>query len=633
MTLCSLKLLPITYLLLVIAATCLIQVAGASSWAFAVTLKSKIVFFDEHWNELTSAAHKFTTMSALAFDESQEFLYFSDQLHQNESIFSLKVPTNKDPDLIESVVQRSKNETVRGIAYDPLNRNLYWTDSQRRKIFFLTIEDTTAGTKGQMSQEPQVLIDFANENSTLDGLAVDFCGRKLYWTNSNHKNATVERIGLDGTSREVIVGSNLFMPHGIFVDQLSNRIYWVDDLDGHFFAIESAQLDGSDRRLLYKGINNMPWNLVVTKDAIYWTDLQHNAVWTYDLHESDANTTLNKPRKVLSFPEQAQGIVARLGFYQNMRNDPDCAGVVRKVEARLKQPMATRSPVDRQVLQLQQEHCLNGGSYVVDKDICICDIGYKGVRCESSECHNFCVHGTCEISAAGFAKCYCQKGFYGERCQLDKCSSYCLNEGVCIVDSTGDPNCECRDNFGGQRCEHNSTEICALFCRILKYEPETNVPFGCHDICEELTLRTENGIDTYAIPRFQQLELCRSPDTWRSSLILLFGGGVVACLALIALIVHGLRRIYKPARPRIKKTFVVRKQARTNSSSDTPLTNRPLATEQCEITIENCCNMNICETPCFDPKLVEQTLSSRDNKVRVKEDKKILIHNMEDDLY
>lgn len=44
-------------------------------------------------------------------------------------------------------------------------------------------------------------------------------------------------------------------------------------------------------------------------------------------------------------------------------------------------------------------------------------------------------------------------------------------------------------------------------------------------------------------------------------------------------------------RPRIKKRIVVNK-------SITPLTNRPpqQQNQQCEITIENCCNMNICET-------------------------------------
>lgn len=43
-------------------------------------------------------------------------------------------------------------------------------------------------------------------------------------------------------------------------------------------------------------------------------------------------------------------------------------------------------------------------------------------------------------------------------------------------------------------------------------------------------------------------------------------------------------------RPRIKKRIIVNKNV-------TPLTYRPQPTsEQCEITIENCCNMNVCET-------------------------------------
>lgn len=83
---------------------------------------------------------------------------------------------------------------------------------------------------------------------------------------------------------------------------------------------------------------------------------------------------------------------------------------------------------------------------------------------------------------------------------------------------------------------------------------------------------------------------------WTGSVIIVLVTGIVMSLFLVAAIVHGVRLIYKPKRPHIKKTFVVRKQARLNSASDTPLTNRPLTTEQCEITIENCCNMNICET-------------------------------------
>lgn len=66
--------------------------------------------------------------------------------------------------------------------------------------------------------------------------------------------------------------------------------------------------------------------------------------------------------------------------------------------------------------------------------------------------------------------------------------------------------------------------------------------------------------------------------------------GVVMSLALVFIIVTTIRCVYKPLRPRIKKTYVVHKNV-----TPTPLTCRP-TTEQCEITIENCCNMNICDT-------------------------------------
>lgn len=65
---------------------------------------------------------------------------------------------------------------------------------------------------------------------------------------------------------------------------------------------------------------------------------------------------------------------------------------------------------------------------------------------------------------------------------------------------------------------------------------------------------------------------------------------VLLTIVLIVVMVLGsIRRWYKPARPKIKKTYVVRKNI-------TPMTYRPTPTEQCEITIENCCNMQYCDT-------------------------------------
>ncbi|EDV50169.1 protein cueball [Drosophila erecta] len=634
-------------LLVLLLATCLLSPAHGTplEWDFAVTLRTKIQFMDSSWQTIATAAHEFDELSAITFDESEELIYFNDMRHQNGSIFSLKRDLVAANHVVEQRIARTGNESVGGLAYDPLTMNLFWSDIEQRKIFFAPIDGSAA---------PKVLVDLSAEGGRPDGVAVDVCRRKLYWTNSNVTHPTVERINLDGNNRTVIINSTIDMPRGIVVDQLSDRLFWIDDLKGVFFAIESSKLDGSDRLVVLKDKHHEPLNLAVTNDAIYWTDRTTRSVWSHPKVPVIRVTTTSKPVeedstdstdfkdpepvnedcplvRVANLSEEVRGIVVRTGFYQRLQKDHHCASIVRKVKERVdaqNTKFEVRSLQDQKMKILQDERCMNHGEYKPATDLCICPTGFKGSRCEIRECHNYCVHGTCQMSESAYPKCYCQPGFTGERCEVSVCAGLCLNGGHCRAskDEKEAPSCECPAKFGGARCEQNSTEICTLFCRLLKHEPEMYVPFGCHSICEELAQDNSTNI---AVPQYQHLEVCLTPKVWTSSVIIILVIGIVSSLLLVAVIVHGIRRLYKPKRPRIRKTFVVRKQARTNSAGDTPLTNRPLATEQCEITIENCCNMNICETPCFDPKLVEQTLS----KSSCKEDKKILIHNMEDDLY
>lgn len=64
---------------------------------------------------------------------------------------------------------------------------------------------------------------------------------------------------------------------------------------------------------------------------------------------------------------------------------------------------------------------------------------------------------------------------------------------------------------------------------------------------------------------------------------------VSLCLSSI-LLVYVCKMKKGKGRPRVNKRIIVNKNV-------TPLTYRPQSTTQeCEITIENCCNMNVCET-------------------------------------
>lgn len=94
------------------------------------------------------------------------------------------------------------------------------------------------------------------------------------------------------------------------------------------------------------------------------------------------------------------------------------------------------------------------------------------------------------------------------------------------------------------------------------------------------------SIDTISSASLSQS--CKHRETVSYSLLAVLG---VACAVLLVATVVSLRRVrLLSKRPRIKKRIIVNKNV-------TPLTAcSPLPQDQCEITIENCCNMNICET-------------------------------------
>lgn len=67
----------------------------------------------------------------------------------------------------------------------------------------------------------------------------------MFWTNWGHE-PKIERAGMDGNGRTVLVSSNLTLPNGLSVDVKSSRLYWTD---AGTQTIESATFDGLYRRV------------------------------------------------------------------------------------------------------------------------------------------------------------------------------------------------------------------------------------------------------------------------------------------------------------------------------------------------------------------------------------------------
>lgn len=68
-------------------------------------------------------------------------------------------------------------------------------------------------------------------------------GRYMYWTDWG-ETPRIERAGMDGSTRKVIVDSDIYWPNGLTIDLDEQKLYWAD---AKLSFIHRANLDGSLR--------------------------------------------------------------------------------------------------------------------------------------------------------------------------------------------------------------------------------------------------------------------------------------------------------------------------------------------------------------------------------------------------
>lgn len=68
----------------------------------------------------------------------------------------------------------------------------------------------------------------------------------MFWSAISNE-AKIERAGMDGSERRVVVSHSLSWPGSLAVDPIGERLYWTDKKLG---CIGSATLDGGDVKVL-----------------------------------------------------------------------------------------------------------------------------------------------------------------------------------------------------------------------------------------------------------------------------------------------------------------------------------------------------------------------------------------------
>ncbi|KAL3837617.1 hypothetical protein ACJMK2_022963 [Sinanodonta woodiana] len=161
------------------------------------------------------------------YDRTDRVIYWVNNKLNSGSIFGMNVT---------SVRSLNIHTVAYGIAVDSISRLLFYTDLGNHIIAAISLED--------YSQKTVISSGLVSPRA----IVIDPINGTIYWVDSGSP-AKIEKSNYDGTNRQEVVNTGLTSPYGLDVDINGGVMYWCD---GNMFRIERANVDGSNRSLIYQ---------------------------------------------------------------------------------------------------------------------------------------------------------------------------------------------------------------------------------------------------------------------------------------------------------------------------------------------------------------------------------------------
>ncbi|KAL7847835.1 hypothetical protein AOLI_G00225530 [Acnodon oligacanthus] len=177
---------------------------------------------------------------------------------------SIKFAVHGDKGNIKALVKGVKSDSI---AVDWVGRNLYWVDGVARQILAVRLGDSVV--------KPQNYIVIVDEDLEQPRSLVLLPQKGMMLWSEIGSEPRIERAGMDGSQRKVVLRHSLSWPVSMAVDLLTDRMYWTDEKLKH---IASATLDGKDIRILQLTETQSPFSVAVFNDMVYWSDIQRQAI-------------------------------------------------------------------------------------------------------------------------------------------------------------------------------------------------------------------------------------------------------------------------------------------------------------------------------------------------------------------
>ncbi|XP_026075112.1 low-density lipoprotein receptor-related protein 2-like isoform X4 [Carassius auratus] len=191
---------------------------------------------------------------------------------------SIKYAFHGEKDNIQTIIKGVKSDSI---AIDWMGRNLYWVDGVAGQILAVRLNNSLV--------EPQNYIVVVEQDLHQPRSLVLLPQKGVMFWSEIGGQAQIERSGMDGSDRKVVVSRGLERPVSVTVDTLTDRLYWTDE---KLRCIGSATLDGENIRLLQLSEMPSPFSVAVFNDMVYWSDTHRRSV-------QGANKLTGKNRQVL----------------------------------------------------------------------------------------------------------------------------------------------------------------------------------------------------------------------------------------------------------------------------------------------------------------------------------------------
>uniref|UniRef100_A0A672MHT7 Low-density lipoprotein receptor-related protein 6-like n=1 Tax=Sinocyclocheilus grahami TaxID=75366 RepID=A0A672MHT7_SINGR len=228
--------------------------------------------------------------AAVDYVYEQGLIYWSDVSEEaiKRTLFNGSGPGGLQNTVVSSLASPD------GLACDWMGNKLYWTDSETNRIEVAELDGT----------HRKVL--FWQDLDQPRAIALDPARGYMYWTDWG-EIPKIERAGMDGTHRSVLIDSEIYWPNGLTLDYDLQKLYWAD---AKFSFIHRCNLDGSGREVVVKGSLPHPFALTLYEETLFWTDwnthsihacLKHTGENSHEIH-----TNIFSPMDIHVYSQERQ---------------------------------------------------------------------------------------------------------------------------------------------------------------------------------------------------------------------------------------------------------------------------------------------------------------------------------------